>query len=141
LTNNCCKGIRNSYHSWKLSETLNLQHWLLSPELRWWYCRSYEGSFWGLHALAGQFNVHAIPLIGMPEEYEYAGLLWGGGVSYGYHLPLSVRWGFEFTLGAGYVRMNYDKYECKECREKIAEGKYNYFGLTRIGALIIYFMQ
>lgn len=130
-----------SYHPWKLSATTSLRHWLLSPELRWWYCRSFEGSFWGVHLLAGQFNVRALPLTGMPKDYEYAGFLIGGGVSYGYHLPLSARWGMEFTVGVGYAWIDYDKYECKQCREKIAEGQYNYFGPTRLGISLIYFLQ
>ncbi|MDR0541810.1 MAG: DUF3575 domain-containing protein [Dysgonamonadaceae bacterium] len=130
-----------SYHPWRIWETTNLRHWLVSPELRWWYCRSYEGSFWGVHALAGQFNVRALPLTGMPESYDYAGFLAGGGLSYGYHLPLSARWSLEFTVGGGYVWISYDKYECKECREKIATGYYNYFGPTRVGLSLIYFLQ
>jgi hypothetical protein len=130
-----------SYHPWKLSKTIHLKHWLFSPELRWWYCRSNEGSFWGLHALTGQFDVHSLPFTRMPKEYEYGGFLYGGGLSYGYHLPLSVHWGLEFTVGAGYLRIEYDKYECTSCREQIAEGTYNYFGPTRAGISLVYFLQ
>lgn len=130
-----------SYHPWKPFKSVSFRHWLVSPEIRWWYCRTYEGSFWGLHALAGQFNVKALPLVSLPKENEYAGVFAGGGISYGYHLPLSARWGMEFTVGAGYVWINYDKYECKECREKVAEGTYHYLGLTRIGLSLVYFLQ
>jgi hypothetical protein len=130
-----------SYHPWKISNAVSLRHWLLSPEIRWWPCHSFKGSFWGIHALTGQFNVHAIPLTGMPKEYEYAGFLIGGGLSYGYYFPLSTRWSLELSIGAGYVWIDYDKYECKECLEKIAEGAYNYFGLTRLGLSLIYFLQ
>jgi hypothetical protein len=130
-----------SYHPWKISDNLSLRHWIVSPELRFWNCRSYEGTFFGLHLLVGQFNVHAIPLTQMPKNNEYAGFIVGGGLSYGYHFPLSARWGMEFTLGLGYIRISYDRYECKECREKIAEGNYNYFGPTRLGMSLIYFLQ
>jgi hypothetical protein len=130
-----------SYQPWKISESTSLRHWLVSPEIRLWNCRVFEGSFIGLHLLAGQFNVKAIPLTGLPKDNEYSGFLAGGGVSYGYHLPLSARWAMELTAGAGYVWIDYDRYECRECREKIAEGTYSYFGLTRLGVSLIYFLQ
>jgi hypothetical protein len=130
-----------TYHPWKLSESVSLRHWMISPEARYWFCRTFEGSFVGLHALAGKFNVHAIPMTGLPDEYEYAGFMLGAGLSYGYHLPLARRWSMEFTAGAGFIRFDYDKYECKACREKVARGYYYYVGPTRLGVSLIYFLQ
>lgn len=129
-----------SYHPWKSLGKVRMRHWLVSPELRYWLCRSYEGSFFGLHALAGGFNVMAVPLTGLSDKYVYTGFLSGAGLSYGYHLPLSARWSLEFIAGAGYAWINYDRYECRECLEKIAEGKYHYFGLTRLGISLVYFL-
>jgi hypothetical protein len=140
-TNKWSLDAQLSYHPWKPFSGRSLRHWLASPELRWWYCRRFEGSFWGVHLLGGEFNVHDLPLLGMSKEYEYSGYLIGGGISYGYQIPLSPRWGMEFTAGIGYVWISYDKYECKECREKVAEGNYNYYGLTRLGVSLIYFLQ
>jgi hypothetical protein len=132
---------RLSYHPWKILETVSLRHWMASPEIRYWLCRNFEGSFVGFHAVTGQFNVRALPLTGMSRYYEYAGFFAGGGFNYGYQLPLSARWGLEFTAGLGYVWIAYDKFECKECREKVAQGFYNYFGPTRFGISLMYFLQ
>ena len=45
-------------------------------------------------------------------NYRYDGKIYGAGISYGYHWILKNRWSMEATIGAGYARLDYDKYAC-----------------------------
>ena len=71
-------------------------------------------------------------------NYRYDGKIYGAGISYGYHWILKNRWSMEATIGAGYARLNYDKYVCGKCGEKLGHNNKNYFGPTKIGLSIIY---
>ncbi|MBP8872460.1 MAG: DUF3575 domain-containing protein, partial [Bacteroides sp.] len=68
------------------------------------------------------------------EQYP----LLGAGISYGYKLPFSEHWGAEFTLGAGYANMKYNTYYNIENGAKLDTRKRNYWGITRVGASLIY---
>ena len=72
------------------------------------------------------------------DKYRYKGYFFGGGISYGYQFILGRHWNLEATLGLGYARVSYDKYECKECGKKVDEGKKNYFGPTKAALSLIY---
>ncbi|MDC7180987.1 DUF3575 domain-containing protein, partial [Bacteroides cellulosilyticus] len=41
----------------------------------------------------------------------------------------------------GYARMEYDKYRCAGCGERMGHYKRNYFGPTRAGVSLIYFIR
>ena len=69
---------------------------------------------------------------------KFAIKIYGAGISYGYHWILKNRWSMEATIGAGYARLNYDKYACGKCGEKLGHNNKNYFGPTKIGLSIIY---
>lgn len=43
----------------------------------------------------------------------------------------------EATIGAGYARLDYDKYACGKCGEKLGHNNKNYFGPTKVGLSII----
>ncbi|WP_455635222.1 DUF3575 domain-containing protein, partial [Parabacteroides sp.] len=49
-----------------------------------------------------------------------------------------MRWGCDHSVGLGYARLNYDKYPCEKCGEKIGEEKKNYWGPTKAAISIIY---
>ena len=36
------------------------KHWVLMPEYRWWLCSRFNGHFFGVHALGGEFNLSLI---------------------------------------------------------------------------------
>ncbi len=36
-------------HKWK--------HWFVRPEARYWLCQRFAGHFFGVHAIAGQYNI------------------------------------------------------------------------------------
>lgn len=129
--------VSGNYNPWKFSDDKKLKHWLVQPELRYWLCERFNGSFFGLHGHYAEYNVSNLDLFGM-GDYRYEGNLYGAGISYGYHWILKHRWSMEATIGAGYARLKYDKYECGNCGEKLGHKTKNYFGPTKIGLSIIY---
>lgn len=120
-------------------------HWLGQLEYRHWLCEKFSGHFFGAHALGTQYNIsgHKLPLIfgTDSQNYRHEGYGYGGGISYGYHWLLNKRWSLEATIGVGYARLHYDKYECRKCAEKLATEKRNYLGPTRAGFSLIYIIK
>ena len=107
----------------------------------YWPCQKFEGHFVGVHGHYGHFNIGQIPFISGLKEHILRGDLYGGGVTYGYHWAVGDRWGFEAMIGAGYVRLDYTKYRCTECAEAVGRYTRSYFGPTRIGFSVIYFLR
>lgn len=131
-----------NYNAWDcFPDNMSLRHYLIQPELRYWTCKRFEGHFFGLHAMGGEFNIGNIPFIPSLKEYMYRGHLIGGGLSYGFHWVTGKRWGIELEIGAGYLQMKYDKYICRECAEIVTSYKRNYFGPTRIAFNLVYFIH
>lgn len=119
-----------------------LAHWVVKPEFRYWLCERFNGHFFGLHALYGQYNVggYDVPLF-FEKEYRYDGYAYGAGVNYGYHLPIAKRWGVEFTAGVGVIRMDYTKYECPKCGSEIEKFGKTYFRPTELGVKLIFMIK
>lgn len=42
---------------WEFSGGKKVRIWNVEPEYRWWTCQRFGGSFFGVHALAGEYNV------------------------------------------------------------------------------------
>ena len=82
-----------------------------------------------------------VTLVDNMEKYRYEGDLWGGGISYGYQWPLSTHWSIEAVIGAGYARLNHDKYVCENCGEWIKKDSKDYFGVTKAAISIIYVIK
>lgn len=141
--------ISGGYNPWNregsLTDNKKLVHWLVEPELRYWLCNKFNGHFFGVHLLYSQYNIseHNLPwLLGKHSgQYRFEGDAAGGGISYGYQFALSSRWSLEATIGVGYARLWYDKYNCHKCSEKLGTGHRNYFGPTRAGISIIYIIK
>ena len=125
-------------HKWK--------HWFVQPEARYWFCEAFVKHFVGFHGIGGQYNVGNIS--GLPnflgsdfsklahERYQGWGV--GGGVVYGYALPLARNWNMEFEIGFGYVYLDYDIYECQGCNRKVGEKSHNYAGPTKAAINLVY---
>ena len=123
-----------------------LRHWLAQPELRFWACERFNGFFWGIHAHGGEFNVSNIDapfgLMDWLKDHRYEGHFYGGGVSIGYQWILGKRWNLEASIGGGYARYSYDKYDaydrCADCMESRDK---NYWGVTRATLSFIFFLR
>ena len=105
----------------------------------------FSGHFLGVHVLGSQYNIaqQDLPLIfgKGSKEYRFEGYGYGGGISYGYNFFLGIRWSIEANLGIGYARLHYDKYKCQKCGEKIGTESRNYFGPTKAGISLIYYLK
>lgn len=141
--------ISGGYNPWNregsLTDNKKLVHWLVEPELRYWFCRKFNGHFLGTHLLYSQYNIsdHDLPLLfgKHSSQYRFEGNAAGGGLSYGYQFPLSSRWSLEASIGVGYARLWYNKFNCHKCSEKIGKEHRNYFGPTKAGISIIYIIK
>ncbi|ULB34000.1 MULTISPECIES: DUF3575 domain-containing protein [Proteiniphilum] len=130
-------SIEGGYNPFQLKPELFWKHWFVQPELRRWYCHRYAGSFWGIHTFYAGYNVD-VPKI---TRSRFEGSLYGAGVSYGYSWMLNNKWNLEATIGAGYARMLYDKYECGDCGEKLGSYSRNYYGPSKAAVSLIYFIH
>ena len=100
--------VSGNYNPWKFGDDRQIKHWLVQPELRYWLCERFNGSFFGLHGHYGEMNVSNLNIFGMGHD-RYDGSLYGAGISYGYQWIISKRWSMEATIGVGYARLKYDK--------------------------------
>ena len=130
---------------WTLnSDKGGIRHGLIQPELRYWFCQRFEKHFIGLHGIYGEYQIQNIDLAPFGNDLtgrRYDGWGAGAGISYGYHLPMGKRWAWEFTVGAGYIYLDYDKYNCGECDNKIGNRNKHYFGPTKAGVSLIFMIK
>lgn len=130
---------------WEFGNGKQAKHWSLDGEYRWWPCSKFNGHFFGVQALGGEFNMaklHAkLPFYGWPsdlKERRYEGWNVGGGLVYGYQWILSRHWNLEAEVAAGYQHIKYDCYPCADCGTREKSGHKNYFGLTKLGLSLVY---
>lgn len=136
--------ISGRYHPWSFKNDKSFQHWAIQPELRYWIFERFDGHYFGLHGQYMDYEFSGLNLLwGMDKEYQYIGDVWGGGLSYGYHLYLSPRWNIEFTIGGGFNRFKYFKYELEEENkgDNLGEFKRDYYGITKLGVSIVYIIK
>ena len=128
-----------------LGDDKKLKHYLIQPELRYWFCERFNGLFVGAHAHGGQFNVGGfkLPFGWIPdmENHSYEGWFIGGGASLGYQWILGNHWNLEASAGVGYARITYDKYHCANCGTLVKSDKLNYLGVTKAAISLIYIIK
>ncbi len=137
--------IIGNYNPFELSDNKMIKHWLVQPELRYWFCEKFSRGFVGIHAHGGQANIGNIKFpFGIYErlnENRHEADFYGGGISFGYQLPLHKHWNLEFSVGGGYAYIKYDKFDL-ETDQKINSGQtYNYLGLTKATISVIYIIK
>lgn len=127
---------------WEFKEGKQMKHWLLMPEYRYWLCEKFNGHFFGVHLMGGEFNAGGIDLPGglfkSLKDNRYEGWYAGGGITYGYQWMLSRHWNFEGSVGLGYDHIKYRQYPCVECGALKKRGRSNYFGPTKLALSLIY---
>ena len=134
-----------NYNPFTFSDSKKWKHWMAQPEARYWLCEEFNGHFFGLHLLGGQFNVGNVkfPLGIYPttKDYRYEGYYYGAGLSYGYQWILGNRWSLEASIGVGYVQNHYDKYDCPKCGEWKEKNDKGYFSVTKAAVSLIYVIK
>ena len=95
--------VNGGYAMWKKdSWEHNWAGWFVAPEVRI-YLGEKMNWFVGPQLLAGSFNLK-------PGGKGYQGDVLAGGVMGGYRMKLSRCWDLDFTLGVGYVHLEYESY-------------------------------
>ncbi len=142
LSDHSTLDIPVSYNPWTFSDHKQFKLLMVQPEYRYWLCEAFNGHFFGVHLHGGQFNINHVdmPLGLWPglEENNYQGEFFGAGISWGYQWHFSKQLGLEVTLGAGYARVNYDKYPCVVCGKSSGSGHRNYWGPTKAGVSLVF---
>jgi len=137
--------IGGGINRFNFSDNKKAHHWIVQPELRYWTCESFNGHFFGLHALAGEFNIggYDVPVgrLSKFKDHRYEGFAYGAGLSWGYQWVIGPKWNFELNLGAGYAYLTYDKYPCIKCGSMIGSDTNNYFGVTKAAVSLIYLIK
>lgn len=136
--------------------------WAVQPELRIYPRYRFAGHYIGVEGHFAMYNDFGL------KDYAYRGMLYGGGLSYGYSWMLSKSWNLEGFIGLGYTYLNdrdviaYDpadeaygsSFLSDEARifmnkgvHTAASGLYigdglhrQYIGLSRIGLKFTYFL-
>lgn len=138
---------------WAWTDNRKMKHWLLQPEWRYWLCSPFNRSFVGIHVHGGQFNFGGMLPWGFSDgkmfgiensniaRHRYEGWLIGAGISYGYHWILSNRWNLEASVGLGYAYLDYSKYACQTCGQKLKDDHRGYFGPTKAALSLVYLIK
>lgn len=138
--------LRGQLNAWSVNNH-DWRHWMVQPEVRYWFCRRFAGHFVGMHALGGKYNFgnikNNINFLGSDlsklTDYRYQGWAVGAGVAYGYTWILNRRWSFEATIGFGWIYTRFDTFECRDCGKRIDRNRpHNYVGPTKAALNIIY---
>ena len=137
-------GSWNQWHRKGTAESnKKFNHYIVRPEYRYWFCERFTGHFIGGHLFGGQFNIsqYEIPLFGFKKEHRNRGYMYGGGITYGYHLPLARRWSAEFHIGVGVAQLEYEQYDCAVCVREYERKSKTYFGPTRAGINLVFMIK
>jgi len=133
-----------AYNPWEIDKKKHKQikHWVIKPEFRYWFCERFSGHFMGIHPFYGEYNVsgYKIPSL-FKKEFRYEGNAIGAGISYGYHWILGSHWSIEASIGVGNAYLDYDRFECGECGQKLETKSKNYFGPTKAAVSLIYIIK
>ncbi len=137
-------NITGGYNPWnregKRDDNDKFVHWMVQPELRYWFCEPASGHFIGIHAIVTKYNIGGHKLLYIfNKNYRYEGWGAGAGFTYGYSWMLSKRWAIEAFLGLGIVQLNFDKTDNRNwCCSKSEHSTKTYLGPTKIGISLIY---
>jgi hypothetical protein len=104
-----------------------------------WLCERYNGHFFGAHLFYAEYDNMSgrnFPFL-FKKGSRYDGRAVGAGLTYGFHQPLSQRWGLEFNagLGAGYV--DHKRFDGTNAIRK----RQMYVGPTRVGVTLVYLIE
>ncbi|WP_176555016.1 DUF3575 domain-containing protein [Butyricimonas sp. Marseille-P3923] len=139
--------LSGNYNGWTISGDRKWKHWMMQPEVRYWFCDRFAGHFLGAHALGGKYNIgnlkNSISFLGTDfsklTDRRYQGWFIGAGVAYGHSWILSKHWNFEAEIGVGYIYTRYDVYPCAECGTRLAKGRsHHYVGPTKAALNLVY---
>lgn len=106
------------------------------PEFRYWTNedKSEPGHVFGIYGQYADFDIKL-------NEKGRQGTSIGGGISYGYYLPVGRRWAFEFGVGLGYLSNKMDVYKWNSIVKKnlwVEQKTKAWIGPTKVNATVIF---
>lgn len=141
-------GVEYSFApNWSISGDWMHAWWSRNSSHRYWRCYGVEI---GLRRYFGDkpFSGHHVGLYGQGLTYDFElsgngrqsdGMSFGGGIEYGYSLPLGRCLNLDFSIGFGYFGGRYKEYEpMDECYVWQATRRLNWFGPTRAGISLVW---
>lgn len=137
--------LSGNYNGWTFSDNRKWKHWMAQPEARYWLCETFNGHFFALHALGGQFNVGnwkaPFGMFSQVEDHRLEGYYYGAGLGYGYQWVLGRRVNLEAEIGGGWIRAHYDRYACPRCGDWLGHERKDYFGLTKAALSLVIMLK
>ncbi len=139
--------LSGNFNAWTLSGGKRWKHWLLQPEMRYWFCDAMGGHFVAVHLLGGQYNIGALDMgfsflgtdFSKLRDSRYQGWFAGVGIAYGYAWRLARHWNIEAEIGIGWTYTRYDRYPCAECGSRLEKNHpHNYVGPTKAAVNLVY---
>ena len=148
--------LSGSYNGWVVKD-IRLQHMLVQPELKFWFCERFNGAFLDVHALAGtatlgsfyDFSQHYRKFPNLQTFLLKDALVLGFGGGIGYDWILSRHWNVEVELGLGYMFTKGDEYVLSTAADgshylpddaiPVLEGSiFDYLGPTKLALSVVY---
>jgi len=136
LGNHVSLGLQAGYNPFEFSsQTLSdgqvvprkLKNWLLRPEIKYWFCKTYERNYLSLQGIAGAYNIGGL-LTGNDRGYRYQ--------IYSEGMLLTIA-----SVGVGYLYLPYDKYECVRCGDFLGRYALHYVGPTKLEVSLVYYIN
>ena len=156
LGNRWTLEVAGGYNPWTFDSQTNhkAKHLLVSPELRYWFCESFNGHFIGVNGNYTQFNISgmALPKVFVPlcsnvsqegdtKSARLAGWAVGAGITYGYQFIIAPRWNLELTAGFGWWYTEYDRFESRKCGMFEQAVRKHAIGPTSLGVSFVYLIK
>lgn len=133
-------AVSGSYNPFTFKNNRKMKHWLVQGEYRYWLSESFKGHYFGAHVTGGIYNMGNLPM-GSMKKYRFEGGAYATGFTYGYQWLVSNRVNIGADIGFGYAHLDYKKYYCATCGDKVDHYTSDYFGPTKIGVSIIYLLK
>ena len=126
---------------------VTLDHYLIRPEVRRWFCEDFNGWFLSAYMMGGKASVGRLWDLSqiysrfpnlknfLLKDATLASLGFGGG----YDWILSRHWNLECALSLGYMFVKGDEYDVNYLSTPLLEGSiFDYFGPTGFSLSIVY---
>ncbi len=112
------------------------------PELRLWFRDNFSGPFFALHGTAGYYNIALETKEFRIQDRDGRTPAYGGGLNFGWKFRLDPkgadRWGLELSVGAGYLRLDYDLFYNVENGRYSTSKVQDYFGPDHAALTLTY---
>ena len=108
------------------------------PELRWWPLQGFKGPFVAAHGSFGWYNVSWKSSRYRYQDRGTRSPAYGGGINAGwkFHLDRHHRWGLEFSVGAGYLYLDYDRFWNQANGAWVDSHLKHYWGIDHVAATL-----